>query len=188
MQATDRPSFVEALWDFEPDGQLTAVQMRRGDVMQVVCNDAGSGWLTVRHAQTSEQGIVPTSFCKTVAQPDDDGLVVMASAVPEAPSPAPVPGGQPPPVPPAPDSRESTALRNYEDFHNMPRGTATLGQVAGSSAGVSGWSSHEQSRARAIAAADAVLDDTAAMRQTMCPDDVPSEDGEIGRASCRERV
>jgi len=153
MQATDRPSFVEALWDFEPDGQLTAVKMRRGDVMQVVCNDAGSGWLTVRHAQTSEQGIVPTSFCKTVAQPDDDGLVVMASAVPEAPSPAPVPGGQPPPVPPAPDSRESTALRNYEEFHSIPRGTATLDQVARSSAGVSGWSSHERSRARAIAAA-----------------------------------
>jgi hypothetical protein len=40
----------------------------------------------------------------------------------------------------------------------MPRGTATLGQVASSSAGVSGWSSHEQSRARANAAADAVLD------------------------------
>jgi hypothetical protein len=54
---------------------------------------------------------------------------------------------------PAPDSRESTALRNYEEFHSIPRGTATLDQVARSSAGVSGWSSHERSRARAIAAA-----------------------------------
>ena len=48
---------------------------------------------------------------------------------------------------------ESTALRNYEDFHSIPRGTATLDQVARSSAGVSGRSSHERSRARAIAAA-----------------------------------
>jgi hypothetical protein len=38
---------------------------------------------------------------------------------------------------------EATALRNYEDFHSMPRGTATLDQVAGSSAGVSGWTRYE---------------------------------------------
>ena len=95
MQATDRPSFVEALWDFEPDGQLTAVKMRRGDVMQVVCDDNGSGWLTVHHTQTPRgsrtQGIVPTSFCKMVAQPDGVRLVAMASGVPERPSPAPMP-------------------------------------------------------------------------------------------------
>jgi hypothetical protein len=38
---------------------------------------------------------------------------------------------------------EATAVRNYEDFHNMPRGTATLDQVTMSSAGVSGWTGYE---------------------------------------------
>jgi len=53
----------------------------------------------------------------------------------------------PPPVAPAAaaSSREpeATAVRNYEDFHNMPRGTATLDQVTMSSAGVSGWTGYE---------------------------------------------
>jgi hypothetical protein len=38
---------------------------------------------------------------------------------------------------------EAMAVRNYEDFHNMPRGTATLDQVTMSSAGVSGWTGYE---------------------------------------------
>jgi hypothetical protein len=37
----------------------------------------------------------------------------------------------------------ATAVRNYEDFHRIPRGTATLDQVAGSSAGVIGWTRYE---------------------------------------------
>jgi hypothetical protein len=31
------------------------------------------------------------------------------------------------------------ALRNFEDFYKIPRGTATLDQVGQSSAGVAGW-------------------------------------------------
>ena len=35
--------------------------------------------------------------------------------------------------------RRQEALRNFEDFYNIPRGTATLDQVCQSSAGVAGW-------------------------------------------------
>ena len=38
--------------------------------------------------------------------------------------------------------REFKALKNFEDFHRMPRGTATLDQVVESSAGVAGWAVH----------------------------------------------
>lgn len=32
------------------------------------------------------------------------------------------------------------ALANYDTFHKLPEGTATIDQVAGSSAGLTGWS------------------------------------------------
>lgn len=38
--------------------------------------------------------------------------------------------------------RNFKALKNFEDFHRWPRGTATLDQVVESSAGVAGWAAH----------------------------------------------
>ena len=40
----------------------------------------------------------------------------------------------------AQQQRVDRALRNYEQFHGMPPGTATLDQVSSSSAGAVGWS------------------------------------------------
>jgi hypothetical protein len=45
-----------------------------------------------------------------------------------------------------PRSRKTAAIRNYEAFHKLPRGTATLHQVVHSSAGVAGWAAHALSR------------------------------------------
>jgi hypothetical protein len=38
------------------------------------------------------------------------------------------------------------ALRNYERFHNLPKGTATIQQVISSSAGINGWEQTEAAR------------------------------------------
>ena len=45
----------------------------------------------------------------------------------------------PSPQDPASDAMHVHALRNYERFHGLPAGTATIDQLQASSAGIDGW-------------------------------------------------